>query len=74
MLAKMWSKKDTPLLLTEVQTGATTLKSNLQFLRKLGIFLLQDLAYHSWAYTQKIPHYITRTLYQLVHSSFILSS
>jgi hypothetical protein len=36
-------------------------KSIWQFLRKLEIIDLKTQLYHSWAYTQKMLHHITRT-------------
>jgi hypothetical protein len=44
MLARMLGKKNTLPLLVGVQIGTTTSEKNWQFLRKLGIVLLQDPA------------------------------
>ena len=41
MLARMWRKRNTPLLLVELQTGTTTLE--IRFLRKFEIDLSEDL-------------------------------
>jgi hypothetical protein len=44
MLVKMWRKRNTPPFLVRLQTGTTTLKVSLQFLRKLKIDLPEDPA------------------------------
>jgi hypothetical protein len=44
MLMMMWSKRNNPPLLVELQAGTTTLESVLKFLRKLDIVLPEDPA------------------------------
>jgi hypothetical protein len=44
MLARMWRKKDTPLLLVGLQAGTTTLETILKIPRKFSIVLLDDPA------------------------------
>jgi hypothetical protein len=44
MLARMWRKRNTPLVLVGLKAGTTPLKISLALLRKLDIILLEDPA------------------------------
>lgn len=74
MLVRMWSKGNTPPLLVGMQTPTTTLENNVVVpLKKLGTVLLQDPAIPLLdIYTQKTPHYTTRTLAQLCSQQLYL--
>jgi hypothetical protein len=55
---RMWRrrKRNTPPLLV----GTTTLEINLEVPQKIGnSFFLKTQLYHSWEYTQKMPHHAT---------------
>jgi hypothetical protein len=62
MLARMWSKRDTPPSLVEMQTGTTTLEIKFGVeagFRKLGLVPPQDSVIPLLAYTPKMPYFIT---------------
>ena len=57
----------------ELQTGTITLE--IRNLRKLEIDLSENPAiYHSWEYTQNIPHHATGAHVPYVHSGLICDS
>ena len=61
MVARMWSKGNTPSLLVRVKTCTTTLEISTAIAQKMGNIYLKIQLYHSW----RICHPTTRTLIQL---------